>query len=103
MARPDHRSAEAAAYRRLYKTARWRRLREAYLDDNPLCVMCLKQEIVTEADVADHIKPHRGDEALFWSVDNLQALCKPCHDSHKAREERGSGRPAYGVDGYPVE
>lgn len=42
--------------------------------------------------VADHREPHRGDEALFWSEDNLWTLCKPCHDSAKQREERRGDR-----------
>lgn len=98
----EHRSDEAKAYRRLYKKSRWTKLRQRFLDDNPLCIMCLRQEIVEEADVVDHVRPHKGDEALFWDVDNLQPLCKPCHDRHKQREERGDARVAYGVDGYPL-
>lgn len=38
--------------------------------------------------VADHIKPHRGDPALFWARSNLQCLCKTCHDTAKQAEER---------------
>ena len=37
--------------------------------------------------VADHITPHRGDEALFWDMCNGQCLCKRCHDRDKQREE----------------
>jgi 5-methylcytosine-specific restriction endonuclease McrA len=39
--------------------------------------------------VADHKKPHRGDEALFWDDGNLWCLCKTCHDGTKQSEERG--------------
>jgi 5-methylcytosine-specific restriction protein A len=35
----------------------------------------------------DHIVSHHGDEALFWDEDNLQALCKSCHDKKTARED----------------
>lgn len=38
--------------------------------------------------VADHIRPHRGDELLFWAEGNLQCLCKACHDGAKQSEER---------------
>lgn len=103
MAHKDQRSAEAAEYRKLYKTARWARLRDRVLNARPLCVMCHELDEVTEADTVDHIKPHKGDEALFWDVDNLQPLCASCHSRHKQREERGTGRPAIGLDGYPVE
>ncbi|WP_234463967.1 HNH endonuclease signature motif containing protein [Paracoccus caeni] len=35
----------------------------------------------------DHIIPHRGDEARFWNVNNLQCLCKVCHSTTKQRQE----------------
>lgn len=41
--------------------------------------------------VADHRIAHRGDETLFWAPENLQCLCKRCHDGAKQREERGGG------------
>ena len=97
------RSAEAALYRRLYKTARWARLREAQLAAEPLCRFCLAIEEVTEATVCDHIEPHKGDEALFYDPSNLQSLCAPCHDKLKALIERGKKAMVIGVDGYPVE
>ncbi|WCK77575.1 HNH endonuclease [Agrobacterium fabrum] len=103
MPKPYGRSAEAALYRRMYKTARWQRLREAQLDAEPLCRFCLAIEDVTEATVCDHVKPHRGDEVLFYDPGNLQSLCAPCHDTLKARIERGQQAVVIGVDGYPVE
>lgn len=42
--------------------------------------------------IADHIEPHRGDEALFWDIQNGQCLCKPCHDRDKQREEARARR-----------
>ncbi|UXS01646.1 HNH endonuclease signature motif containing protein [Agrobacterium tumefaciens] len=103
MPNPYGRSAEAALYRRLYKKARWARLREAHLAAEPLCRFCLAIEDVTEATVCDHIKPHKGDEALFYDPGNLQSLCAPCHDTFKARIERGQQAVVIGVDGYPVD
>ena len=52
--------------------------------------------------IADHIEPHKGDEAKFWN-NRLQALCKRCHDSDKQSEER-TGRKVvyYGADGWPL-
>lgn len=71
---------------------RWRCHRQTYLQAHPLCVMCLDAGRVVAASVVDHKTPHRGDEALFWDETNHQALCKPCHDSAKARLEHGSGQ-----------
>ena len=48
---------------------------------------CGRIEANTSQLVADHRRPHRGDERLFWDDRNLQCLCKPCHDGPKARAE----------------
>jgi 5-methylcytosine-specific restriction endonuclease McrA len=66
--------------------------------------MCQSNGRVTAAAVVDHIKPHRGDAALFWDVTNWQALCKQHHDSDKQRIEHGGrARQAVGIDGWPVD
>lgn len=76
-------------WRRWYKTARWQALRWSVLTrDLFTCRRCHKVVNATSQLVADHIVPHRGDEAMFWDAGNLQCLCKPCHDKHKQREER---------------
>ena len=69
---------------------RWQQARERYLFEHPLCVYCDRQGRTTEAKVVDHIKPHNGDQTLFWDQTNWQSLCKLCHDSIKQREERQS-------------
>lgn len=77
------------SWRRLYKTARWQKLRWSILVRDALtCKICSKLETDTSQLVCDHIEPHRGDEVLFWRGP-FQTLCKPCHDSTKQREERG--------------
>jgi 5-methylcytosine-specific restriction protein A len=58
------------------------------LSRNPLCVECERQGRITPATVVDHIIPHKGNLELFWDEDNLQALCKPCHDRKTAKEGR---------------
>jgi 5-methylcytosine-specific restriction protein A len=68
---------------------KWQQAGKRFLLDNPLCVYCQKVGRITPATVVDHIIPHRGDEELFWDVSNWQSLCKRCHDSVKAKEERG--------------
>lgn len=98
----DQRSAAAKRYRRWYKTARWQRMREAQLSAHPLCVYCLEREEVTAADTVDHIKPHRGDDALMWDAENLQSLCASCHSSRGQREDLGQRVIAFGPDGWPL-
>lgn len=68
---------------------KWRKAREAYLREHPLCVMCQADGHVTAATVVDHIVPHRGDQALFWRRSNWQSLCAMHHSRDKQREEQG--------------
>lgn len=82
------------AWRALYSTSRWQRIRERQLGDHPLCAMCWGDEVVTPATVCDHVEPHGGDEVKFFAGP-FQSLCKPCHDSTKQAEEAAErrGRP----------
>lgn len=82
---------------------RWQRARLAHLMRHPLCVMCQAEGRVEAATVVDHIKPHRGDQALFWDRDNWQSLCKRHHDSDKQMlEKSGRKQIRIGLDGWPV-
>jgi len=83
--------------------SRWQKARATYLTSHQLCVVCARQGMVTEATVVDHIKPHKGNQALFWDVDNWQALCKPCHDSWKARLERSGHEIGCDAAGWPID
>lgn len=105
-----HRRAQAkqydhqrgSAYARGY-TPRWQQYRATFLREHPLCgeradgrrysehSYCTEQDRVVAANVVDHIKPHRGDEALFWDPENHQALCDPCHNRKTATEDGGFG------------
>lgn len=82
-------------------TNRWKKARAAYLLKHPLCRMCRDTGKVVPATVVDHIKPHRGDMALFWDSSNWQPLCKWHHDSVKQRMERG-GLGACDENGMPI-
>lgn len=84
------RSAAQSAASRGYD-GRWRQYRVQFLRANPLCVYCEREGKVTAATVVDHIVPHKGDMSVFWQLDNHQALCKLCHDSTKAVQERKLG------------
>jgi 5-methylcytosine-specific restriction protein A len=47
----------------------------------------MKQGRYTKATVVDHIKPHRGNQKLFWDEDNWQPMCKQCHDRKTLTED----------------
>ena len=84
--KPLHPEEVRSASERGYGRA-WQKARKQYLDANPLCVMCLKEGRYRKATVVDHIKPHRGDEKLFWDRSNWQALCKQHHDQKTLTED----------------
>lgn len=86
-------------HKHLYDSRRWRQMRSLQLSIEPLCRMCQAEGRVTAATVADHVTPHKGDEALFFRGE-LQSLCKRHHDSDKQIIERGGKpRPTFGADG----
>lgn len=87
MERPKNPSNSRPEWVKWYKNANWHRLRHSVLSREPLCRFCKKKGIITEATVADHINPHRGDEKKFYDINNLQSLCKPCHDGTKKKME----------------
>ena len=95
------RRARASAYearrfaesetKRLYGTARWRAIRAEQLSIEPLCRGCMSEGRVEPAIVCDHVEPHRGNVARFWTGP-FQSLCTPCHSSAKQREDQSSRR-----------
>lgn len=68
-----------ADVRKLYHTARWRRLRARKFADDPRCVACLAEGRAEPWTDLDHVRPHRGDLVLFWDDGNLQGLCAAHH------------------------
>lgn len=104
----DQRSDQAQAYRRLYKTARWQKLRARQLAEHPLCVMCADQGRVTPATVCDHVDPKTKMNPDRFFDGPFQSLCDDpryrCHSSGKQRIEKG-GKPrvTIGIDGWPAE
>ena len=89
---------QTVTWRAWYKTERWRKLREqVLLRDLYTCqqtgVLCTGRYPADDSPVVDHKVLHRGDEALFWDIDNLQTVTKTYHDREKQRQEReGPGR-----------
>jgi len=52
------------AYDRGYD-GKWSRLSKLYLKSHPLCIECHRQGRMVEANVVDHVVPHRGDPKLM--------------------------------------
>lgn len=100
--RRDNRSPEAQAYRNLYKTAAWRRIRDRQLDREPICRMCANEGVFVPATVCDHVTPHRGNVAAFWAGP-FQSLCNRCHSSRKQAEEVRGFSLEVDQYGFPVD
>lgn len=97
MHRPTHQRGASTAWHGLYSSRLWtQQLRPAQLLREPFCQAPDCDGIretgrPSRATVVDHIRPHRGDMALFSDPANLQSLCKRCHDRKTLREQRERG------------
>jgi 5-methylcytosine-specific restriction protein A len=98
----DQRSAAAAAYRRMYFTPEWRRIRSRQLKAEQWCRLCASAGKQTKATVCDHITPHKGNPASFYGGP-FQSLCAACHDSAKKRIEHRGFDAAVDSSGWPVD
>ena len=67
-------------------TTRYRKMRRAFLRQNPLCAMCVDEGIIRHADEMDHIVPVSDAPDRMYDWDNLQALCSPHHVKKTAGE-----------------
>ena len=92
----------AERYPRLYGR-RWRKLRAAWLSENPLCVMCEDEGRVAPATELDHIKKHNGDPVKFYDSSNWQGLCAFHHRTVKAQMERSGKVKGSRADGTPID
>ena len=74
------------ATKRRYGRA-WKRIRDKYVSDHPLCEQCLKQERLVATEEVHHLLPL--SEGGTHARDNLIALCKSCHARiHAQRGDR---------------
>lgn len=108
--RPDHhtRLDEQQAWRKWYKSKRWQLLRQAvFMRDRFICqrsgVVCMGKSPAPNSPVANHKKPHKGDETLFFDIDNIETVSKEIHDGLIQREEKRKIVIGNGIDGRPID
>lgn len=78
---------ESQAWHWMYSTPTWTQdLRPGQILRESFCQECAKRGLRVRAEVVDHIKPHKGNWALFTDRENLQSLCKHHHDQKTMRE-----------------
>lgn len=108
MSSRTQRSAEAESYRRLYNTKAWKRLRiQCFIRDGFRCRrtgnLLGGKHPAPDSPVANHIKPHRGDPALFFDLANLECIAKSVHDSLVQSEERTGRKKGCDENGWPID
>lgn len=80
--------------KRFYSKKKWRKLRDMYLAEHPLCERCLQ---AGRAEVAEHVhhkieltESNYKDPMISLNPDNLEALCFDCHSKeHHQGDEIG--------------
>lgn len=69
----------------IYNTSRWRELRHAKFNADPLCEICLREDRVTPAEDVHHkvsfmsVYDPGQRKRLAFDFENLMSLCKRCH------------------------
>ena len=91
----DTRYSPDATVRGWYHSARWQTLRLQVLErDLYTCqhtgVLLSGKAPAPNSPVVHHKRPHKGDERMFWDIDNLEAVSKEWHDSEAQAQERRS-------------
>ena len=82
----DYNENYRPSHHKLYRTQRWRDLRDTQLYAEPHCMEC-----GAPATVAHHVVEHFGDPRLFYDGDNLMSLCYRCHARVHSRGTDGGG------------
>lgn len=75
-----YRNKNAATF---YSSKEWKETREiALARSHGLCVDCLQNGILKQAEMVHHIKPLREYPKLALNLDNLKPLCNKCHGKY---------------------
>ncbi len=82
--------------RRMRSTKRYQRFRAGILQKEPLCRACSEAGFTVGAEHIDHIEPVHLAPERFWDRDNIQPICRECHERQRLRTThppaRESGR-----------
>lgn len=74
-----------------YHSKRWQRLRKQKLILDPTCERCAKRKIYVPAYFVHHKEyitdKNYEDDNVFFNIDNLESLCKKCHNQEHFGEE----------------
>jgi 5-methylcytosine-specific restriction protein A len=82
---PEHEKLERDRYNKYERSPdinkkygrAWKRIRDRYVKEHPLCEMCLKEGRLTPVEEVHHIKPI--SQGGTHARSNLMSLCQSCH------------------------
>ena len=63
---------------------RWRRIRQPYIKEHPVCELCERKNILKPVEEVHHIVPL--SKGGTHNEENLMSLCKSCHSRLTATE-----------------
>ncbi|MCU5330637.1 HNH endonuclease signature motif containing protein [Bacillus wiedmannii] len=76
--------------KRFYNSTAWKNCRQLVLGrDNYLCQECLKEGVLTTADMVHHIEHFKDKPDKALVLENLISLCNACHN--KEHPEKSGG------------
>lgn len=75
-----------------YKSARWVKCRQQYIQQHSLCERCLEAGLIVPAVYVHHrihLTPDNvKDVSIAYGSDNLEALCFDCHEKEHGRRRK---------------
>lgn len=88
----EHAKEEAKRYERYQRdpaikkrySRTWKRIRDRYIKEHPLCEMCQRADKFTLAEEVHHVVPL--SKGGTHDEGNLMALCTSCHSTITAKE-----------------
>jgi 5-methylcytosine-specific restriction endonuclease McrA len=94
--KPRDRTINKGLYQDIYQDKRWKTIRQAKFEENPLCELCEAAGRVTQTEEVHHKRPFQTGttpeeiEILAFDWDNLQSLCTPCHKEEDKKIREGT-------------
>lgn len=89
--RHNYKTAEKEHRAKFYASTQWKKLRDGYYMQHPLCEICEEKGLVVPAEDIHHIiSPFKEKDVMyyFFNPNNLISTCKKCHgEIHGMKKE----------------
>lgn len=80
-----HLQPEVSVSQKIYNSQKWKKLRNSYIAEFPLCQSCLEKGKIVPGEEVHHVIPfltgqtQQEIENLAFDWNNLKTLCQSCH------------------------